>query len=206
MAMGDSLTAGLNSRVPHAQVQKWLPSSNSSREFRGGSWITGADPDSSSVGRILSFYNPSLTGLSRGNSSFLYCYGPICPAGKRFPYEPSVMGLNAAQSGSWTSLYNTFNQLRYLDKYYKSFIPKSMKNPWKVLFMEFGFNNICSGCLQLTQELEFSVKHFDYQIRSLLEEVRARYSKIFITMVGPFNISQVFFYINPVAGTNGKKF
>lgn len=191
MAMGDSLTAGLNSRVPHAQIAKLIPSSHSSTEFRGASWLMGADDDSTSVGSILSHYNPSLAGLSRGNSSFLYCFGPICPAGRKFPYEPAIMGLNAAQSGSWTSLYNTFNQLKYLDKYYKSFIPKSMDNPWKLLFLEFGFNNICSGCLKLTQTLEFSVKHFNYQIRSLLEEVRSRYSKIFITMVGPFNISQV---------------
>jgi phospholipase B1 len=196
MAMGDSLTAGLNSRVVNRQNLGLIPSSNSSTEFRGGSWLMGGDPDSTSVGNILSFYNPSLSGLSKGNCSFLYCYGPICPAGRRFPYEPASMGLNAAQSGSWTTLYNTFNQLKYLDKYYKAFVPKSMKNPWKLLFLQFGFNNICSGCLQLTQSLEFSVQHFDYHIRSLLEEIRARYSKIFITMVGPFNISEVIFQRN----------
>ena len=194
MAMGDSLTAGLNSRASHKITPQedlgLLPGTHSSTEFRGANWITGADPDSSSVGSIISHYNPSLSGLSRGNSSFLYCYGPICPAGGKFPYEPSIMGLNAAQSGSWTTLYNTFNQLNYLDTFYNDFIPKSMVNPWKLLFMEFGFNNVCSGCLKLTQALEFSVKHFDYQIRNLLEEVRARFSKIFITIVGPFNISK----------------
>jgi hypothetical protein len=93
MAMGDSLTAGLNSRVtlPPPVANKLIPSSQSSTEFRGASWISGGDPDSTSVGKILSFYNPSLSGLSRGNSSFLYCYGPICPAGKKFPYEPATM-------------------------------------------------------------------------------------------------------------------
>ena len=73
------------------------------------------------------------------------------------------------------------------------------------MFMEFGFNNICSGCLEFTKALEFSVKHFDYHIRSLLEEVRARYSKIFITLVGPFNISQVILQSNIVVGSHGKK-
>ena len=191
MAMGDSLTSGLNSRIPHSKFDQMLPRSKASNEFRGGSLITGGDPDSTSVGKILSHYSPSLSGLSRGNSTFLYCYGPICPAGTILPYEPDVMGLNAAQSGSWTTIYNTFNQLNYLDKYYKSFIPKSMNNPWKLLVLEFGFNNICSGCLKLTRFLEFSVEHFSYQIRSLIEEIRIRYSKIFITVVGPFNLSRV---------------
>ena len=112
MGIGDSLMSGLNSRIPHlSQVAGEVKKP----EFRGGAFISGADDDATSVGSIMSKYNPSISGLSRGNASMIYCYGPICPAGSKFvPFEPETTGLNAAQSGAWTTLQNTLNQLKYL--------------------------------------------------------------------------------------------
>lgn len=115
MGIGDSLMSGLNSRIPHLSPVAGLPSEVKKPEFRGGAFISGADDDATSVGSIMSKYNPSISGLSRGNASMIYCYGPICPAGSKFvPFEPETTGLNAAQSGAWTTLQNTFNQLKYL--------------------------------------------------------------------------------------------
>ena len=191
IGIGDSLMTGLNSRIPHTLPAGNIPT-HKGPEFRGGNFITGADADATSVGQILSHYNPSVCGLSKGNTSLIFCYGPICAAGtKAVPFEPESTGLNAAQSGSWTTLHNTFNQLKYLDIYMDQFTPASLVNPWKLMFIELGFNNVCLGCANWSNHLEFSGDHYEFQIRGLLEAIRARYSKIFITIMGPFNVSQV---------------
>jgi hypothetical protein len=193
MALGDSLMTGLNSRVPHKMPYNGIIEGKSP-EFRGGSFVMGGDPDSTSVGKMLAHYNPSLAGLSHGNTSLIYCYGPICPAGSRFvPFEPEATGLNAAQSGSWTTIHNTYNQLKYLDRYFESFTPKSVHEPWKLLFVELGFNNVCLGCVDWARTAEFSSYHYETHIRALLDGVRSRFPKTFVVVMAPFNMSQVSF-------------
>jgi hypothetical protein len=126
----------------------------------------------------------------------IYCYGPICPAGTRFvPFEPESLGLNAAQSGAWTTFENTYNQIKYLDKYMNSFVPKSLVNPWKLLFVELGFNNVCLGCVKWVKNWLFSADQYEKQVRKLLDVIRTRYSNILITLMAPFNMSQVNFII-----------
>jgi phospholipase B1 len=155
----------------------------------------GGDRDVSSVARMLMHYNPSLAGASRGNTSFIFCYGPICPAGTPFlPFEPESTGLNAAQSGSWTNEHNTENQFKYLDTYYPAFVPKSSPDPWKLIFVEFGFNNICLGCVKWANKTEFSADHYEKHMRFVIEGLRMRFSKAFVVFMSPFNMSQVCFY------------
>ena len=183
--------AGLNSRVPHhLPMADWL--SGYDTEFRGSNYITGGDSDSSSVGRILAHYNPSINGLSHGNTSMIYCYGPICPAGSNhIPFVPEALGLNAAQSGAWTTFQNTFNQIKYLDLYMKSFIPKSLVNPWKLIFVELGFNNVCLGCVPFLKRFIFSADKYETHIRKLLDTIRSRYTNTLVTLMAPFNMSQL---------------
>jgi hypothetical protein len=194
MGIGDSLMTGLNSRIPHSLTAKDISSVNHP-EFRGGNFITGGDSDATSVGNLLKFYNRDVCGLSRGNTSLIYCYGPVCPAGSRLvPFEPESTGLNAAQSGAWTTLHNLYNQLKYLDLYYNDFTTKSMEEPWKLIFVELGFNNICLGCVSWAKNLEFSADHYERHLRSLIDALRIRYKNAFVTLMGPFNVSQVSFF------------
>ncbi len=52
MAIGDSLMAGLNSRIPHLAPVNGIIS-NKNPEARGGSLVTGGDPDATSVGKLI---------------------------------------------------------------------------------------------------------------------------------------------------------
>ncbi|KAI8921463.1 hypothetical protein BC831DRAFT_477134, partial [Entophlyctis helioformis] len=191
MVMGDSLAAGLNSRFLHdpRYADRAFKSKTPSEEFRGASFVTGADADAFSVAKALQRFQPrnrELLGVSRGNASFAFCYGPICPAGSLFqPFNPPVYGLNAAQSGSWVTDSNLDNQLKYIDRNYDSIVSGDVKAPWKLLVLEAGFNNVCLACTDLSYKFVFSADKFEATIRNTIDKLRERFTNMVVVLMAP---------------------
>ena len=79
-SLGDSITAGTGAGAQH--LVEVL------HEYRGATYLTGADPGTASLHNFIKQYNPALLGGSRGSTKAHMCLELIvnqgyqhCPAG-----------------------------------------------------------------------------------------------------------------------------
>ena len=194
MAMGDSFISGLNSGAPFSQSMADESCRAKVKQFetRGTSFATGGDANFFSVGNGIKKYSPNVTGLSHGASDFEFCYGPLCPSGTFLqPFNVPAFGLNAAQSGSWVTRGNIDNQFKYFDLYYHKILANATEsNPWKLMMLLMGFNNICLGCLPLADKLLFSADQYESNVRYALEKLQKQYGKMVVVISSPFKASE----------------
>ncbi|KAJ1563059.1 hypothetical protein HK405_003171 [Cladochytrium tenue] len=184
MGIGDSVMAGFGARVT-SFLQ--LLSKNPLLEYRGANLATGGDDDSKSLGNSLLHYNPKLLGLSHGTRTFDFCYGPICPTVIEGD-NVAVQGLNAAESGAWVSNWPT--QYTYIQDHMAQ-VDSGYNSTFKFVPVVLGFNDLCLGCYNWTQDLLFDADKYESNVRDLLDALRGLVPRAVVLLLSPFDISQL---------------
>ena len=202
LALGDSITAGLNSEFAFGDYSETNPCPKApvQLEFRGSSYATGADDGIFSIGNAIKHYNPNVIGLSKGQTSMEICYGIYCPVGTKWrPFNSTVNGLNAAESGAWANSQDLTNQFSYLSLFYKTFVPPPA-NPWKLAIITIGFNNACLACISSLQTLFFTADQYEYNLLQTMERLRLEYGKMVVLLQTPFQFNTLrgIMYENPI--------
>ncbi|KAJ3277740.1 hypothetical protein HDU76_010187 [Blyttiomyces sp. JEL0837] len=157
-------------------------------EYRGANFATGGDNDSLSVGAQVRAFNPKLRGLSYGDRVFDFCYGPICAARTLIPDNVPVQGLNAAESGAWVS--NWQPQLSYFHDHLSEVDPLYKTSP-KLMILELGYNDLCLGCFNWTQKLEFEADKFEGHLRDMLTALRSSIPNLLVLIMPTFHLSEL---------------
>ncbi|RIA90854.1 hypothetical protein C1645_711847 [Glomus cerebriforme] len=155
-------------------------------EYRGANFAVGGDSDVVSIPNILRKFSPSLVGDSKGTHLIEVCYGVLCPSN----YIPNLDQLNAAQSGA--QAINIDKQVNYLIDQLSQRKDIDVQNDWKYATVWFGNNDLCNGCTNLTQQIQFSPDQFESHIRNGLENLRKNVPKLFVNLMSVFKISQMF--------------
>ncbi|KAI9357700.1 hypothetical protein DFJ73DRAFT_774726 [Zopfochytrium polystomum] len=184
MGIGDSILAGFASRVTDLT---YLLSHNPLYEYRGVNLATGGDSDSTSLGNLMKHYSPTLKGLSHGERTIDFCYGPICPVvilGDDVP----VQGLSAAESGAW--VVNWPPQIDYFKKHLPTVDP-NYPTSFKFLTVMLAYNDMCLGCFNWTQKLVFEADQYETNLRNLMKSIRANVPRVVVSLVPPFDVGQI---------------
>ncbi|KAJ3411197.1 hypothetical protein HDV05_002625 [Chytridiales sp. JEL 0842] len=187
IGVGDSIMASIGTRFTKpSQFLTNFPF----LEYRGANFATGGDDDNISLGSLMKHYNPTLKGLSKGNRFVQVCYGPLCPQNVPIlnQYNVPVQGLNAAQSGAW--VFNWPPQADYINDTLPTLDP-NFKTSKKLVVVELGYNDLCLGCFDWTQDLIFEVEKFESNFRSLLTTLRSQLTNTLVLVLPPFRLSQL---------------
>ena len=184
MAMGDSITAGFGMMGAHGNIEKDL------LEYRGQSWLIGADNDAQTLATFFKNYNSHLVGGSVGEHIAELCWGNICPA-KQHP-EKDI--LNAAMSGAmmYDFVNGPGNQVDYLVKqlHDKEDII-DIEQDWKLLSILVGANDMCVECEDIPIEPS-SIADYEKYFRITLQTLQAKVPRLLVNVGQMFNVSQIY--------------
>jgi len=177
MAVGDSITAAFGLEGLAGGLN----------EFRGQSWSIGGDSGAVTLPNYLKQFSPAVQGMAMGSHLVELCYGVLCPP---FQYHQQIDRFDAAQSGAMVEDLPV-HELDYLIKELKANKNISMENDWKVMTLFIGANDLCASC-QFIEKGFLDPEDFGKHLMATMQRVRSSIPKVFVNIVGIFNISQVY--------------
>lgn len=174
MALGDSVSAGFYARSRSAlELFEW----------RGVSYVTGADEGAITLANLVNHYASGLVGGSHGKQ-----YTTLCPVGDDMctpQLEPDVAGMNAAISGAHAS--NLAHETEYLIRQYLD-SPKS-NDGWTFLNVMVGANDQCQyGCGHYLGD----VQAYAEGVFKAVEQVRAVVPRLLVNIIGNLKVSDIY--------------
>jgi len=183
MALGDSMTAGF--------AMKETVIVDGIREFRGSVYSIGGDGSAADGDYTL----PNFFEVVNGQKPQGWSTGTSLPLDalhwqKRIirPHDPDHDRLNGAQSMALS--YALPEQITYLASQAKNMTEIDFENDWKVLTIFMGANNVC----EITDPTYNSTTPDGYisDIRAALTQIHSTIPRVYVNLVGLFNISQVY--------------
>ncbi|KAI8854262.1 hypothetical protein BC829DRAFT_380727 [Chytridium lagenaria] len=165
--VGDSVMSGFGSRITEPSQ---LVMSNPLKEYR-----------LQVMGNLIKAFNPDVKGLSKGTRLFNFCYGR-----DHLPSSPRQRPLRSLGS-------KLANQVNYFKDHLIKVNPVAYTDAgdYKLLMLALGFNDLCLGCTGWSQNLIFEADKYEENIRNLLLSIRSNIPKVVVSLVTPFNMSQI---------------
>ena len=180
IALGDSITAGFG-LIDHYVI-------DGIHEYRGMSFTAGGLETAWTMPNLMRVVNGGRKLLGTSEKTGLP-WDVLEIRGRHIrPFDPEVNQLNAAQSNARSR--HLAEQVDYLLHRLKSYPGLDVAQDWKVLTIFIGANDICDSCND--SKIHSSLDAYDRMVRQQLERIRAAVPRVFVNLIGYFNITQTF--------------
>ncbi|KAI8344619.1 hypothetical protein BC941DRAFT_464830 [Chlamydoabsidia padenii] len=168
-SIGDSITAGvaaINADTPNVDEKSF-------KQYRGLSWLSGADPEATSIFNYVKHYSPDVTGGSHGVRALPICDKTFFCLDGQSVYEQDA--LNAAIPASISN--HMKNQIEYLNGHMGVDSPYAKK--WKMINVFLGTNDLSVACT-----LKYGLFNYERNMRKGLEALRKNFDNVIVNIVG----------------------